>query len=566
MLRELSIRNFAIIDDLQITFSEGFNVLTGETGAGKSIIINAANLILGSRAYTHLIRTGEDTAEIEALFELPKGSPIACILIEHGIETSEELLIRRIISRGNRHKVYISGHLATTQILTSISEKLASISGQHAYQYLLKSDHHLTILDQFAGLEGLRNELRQIYNEILSLIKELSALKAQEKHKSEHRELLQFQLQEIKQAHITPGEDLVLEEERKKLKYAERLYQTIGLCVDSLYGSDGDIVGRIKELGKELNDLRRIDSSLGPITERIIEAGFQLEDCACELRSYLQNIVFDPERIEEVESRLDLLERLKRKYGGSLDSVIAHADAAEKELEGFFACSDKITQIEDKLSYLHKNICELAEDLSQKRKKAAELLAPKVQAELSSLGMDHVRFAVQFSKIPCDESIDPYLTCGDSAIDATGIDRATFLIAPNPGEEPKPLARIASGGELSRVVLALMAIIANIGSVETVIFDEVDTGIGGGLAEVIGKKLKRLSRFHQVICITHLPQIAAFADTHFKVTKEVVAGRTRTTITPLKGNDRTMELARMLGGVHITKKTLDYAQEMIKVD
>nr|HID59579.1 DNA repair protein RecN [Desulfobacterales bacterium] len=564
MLRELSIRNFAIIDDLQISFSGGLNVLTGETGAGKSIIINAVSLILGSRASTDLIRTSEERAEVEALFELPESTPVASILRDHGIDASDELLIRRVISRNNRHRIYINGRLATTQILISISEKLASISGQHAYQYLLKPGHHLTILDQFAGLERLRNDLHQCYNEILSLVRELSDLKTQEKHKAEHRELLQFQLQEIKRAQITPGEDRLLEEERKKLKNAERLYQTVALCVDSMYETDGDIVGRLKELGNELNELRRIDSSLGPIAEKVIEAGFQLEDCACELRSYLQSIVFDAERIEEVESRLDLLQRLKRKYGGSLESVIAHANAVQKELEGLSACADKIGRVEDGLSRLHKKLCRLAENLSQKRRKAAELLVPKVQAELSSLGMDKVRFAVHFSRIPRDDSIDSYLTWGDSAIDATGADRVAFLIAPNPGEEPKSLDRIASGGELSRIVLALKVILANIGSVETVIFDEVDSGIGGGLAEVVGKKLKGLSRFHQVICITHLPQIAAFADTHFKVSKEVVDGRTRTRITPLEGNDRAIEVARMLGGVRITKKTLEHAREMIQ--
>ena len=564
MLRELLIKNFAIINDLSISFEKGFTVLTGETGAGKSIIMNAVNLILGSRASPELIRTSEDMAELEAMFEVLPKSPSASVAASQGIDLSEGLLIRRIIQKNGRHKIYINGRLATVQMLAAINEHLASISGQHAHQSLLKPEQHIFVLDQFGGLSGLRGKVASHYQKILPLIIKEADLKRQLIEQAERRELLEFQSREIGQAQISPGEDETLEQECQRLKHAEHLYETVGGCLERLYRVEGAVVEHVTEIAKELKVLCGVDTSLALVAERVQDASIQLEDIANDLSGYLNDVLFfDNDRLEAVQSRLDLLNLFKRKYGGSLESVLAYEKDAREQVEQISSLPEQLANVKEQVDRLYKKLCNLCRELSQKRRKAAELLSTKVQHELSSLEMSGTRFDVRFKPCPVDESADPRLIIDNSGIDVTGIDRVDFLIAPNVGEELRPLVRIASGGELSRIILALKAILATNESVETLIFDEVDAGIGGGVAEVVGLKLQSLARFHQVICITHLPQIAQFARHHFKIAKKVYRGRTRTTITPLDGKDRVKEMARMLGGVKITKKTLDYAGEMI---
>ena len=563
MLRELSIRNFAIIDDLSISFEKGLTVLTGETGAGKSIIINAVNLLLGGRASPELIRTSEDTAELEALFEVPSESPAARTAQERGVDLTEGLLVRRVIQRNGRHKVYINGRLATTQILSSINEQLASIAGQHAHQSLLKPEYHLLVLDQFDGLSELRAEVAGYYQDLLPLIRRLGSLRRELAEQSEHRELLEFQCSEIQQAKVEPGEDEHLEQELQRLKHAERLYEAVSLCVERLYGAEGALIEHLTGIGRELQGLAGIDHALGPLQDRIETATFELEDIANELQGYLQGIVYDRDRLEAVELRLDTLQKLKRKYGGSLESVLAHGKETTEELKRVSGLPDEIAETETRLERLHGALASSCQELSDRRKRAAARLADKVQEELASLGMPKTGFEVNFKGVPVDEHTTPYLVLGHTGIEATGIDRVEFLIAPNVGEDFRPLAQIASGGELSRIILALKAMLATRESVETVIFDEVDAGIGGGVAEMVGNKLKSLSRFHQVICITHLPQIAQFGKHHFKIAKSVRGGRTHATILPLQGELRVKEMARMLAGVKITKKALDHAREMI---
>ncbi|MBW1795658.1 MAG: DNA repair protein RecN [Deltaproteobacteria bacterium] len=563
MLRELSIKNFAIIDDLSISFEKGLTVLTGETGAGKSIIINAVNLILGSRASPELIRTSEETAELEALFEMPPESPAGKVAERQGVDLSEGLLVRRIIQRNGRHRIYINGRLATVQMLSQINEHLASISGQHAHQSLLKPEQHLLVLDQFGDSCELRGRVSECHEQMILLVREWAGLKRQHVEQTEKMELLEFQCREIEQASIAHDEDKELEQERQRLKHAQRLYETVGRCVNRLYGAEGAVVEHVTGVARELQTLSNIDSSLTPMAERVQEASFKLEDIANDLRGYLPHVVFDSNRLEDVELRLDLLQRLKRKYGGSLESVVEHARKAEEELKRISLLPERIAEVEERLDELHKKLCKLCRELSEKRRKASERLSAKVQHELASLGMSGTRFQVRFKPSPVDESTDPHLVLDNMGIEATGIDRVDFLIAPNVGEDLRPLVEIASGGELSRIVLALKAILATKESVETVIFDEVDAGIGGGVAEVVGQKLQTLAHFHQVICITHLPQIAQSGKHHFRIAKKIHRGRTSTTITALHGEARVKEMARMLGGVKITRKTLDHAREMM---
>jgi len=563
MLRELSIRNFAIIDDLQISFSEGLAILSGETGAGKSIIINAVNLLLGSRATVKLIRTGYETAELEALFQIKKQSPIAKIMKDNGYNPEEGLLIRRIISRKDRHRIYINGRFTTIGILNLITENLGSISGQHAHQGLLKEDQQLAIIDQFGGLTAVRGKVSRCFHEIVPLIRKLNGLKHKRDRQAEHIQLLEFQQKEIREASVTLGEDTALEQERTRLKNSEALFEAVQGSIEMLYDSQGAAVEDLLAVKKDLERASTIDPLLGPKAERIAEAAFHLEDVADELRTYLKNIQMDESRLDTLEARLDILVKLKRKYGGSLEAVLLRLESIDHELSKMGNLSEDIADTEEKLFELHGKLTELAHKLSRDRKETAKTLAQKVEKELTSLKMPHTKFKISFRTLPADEDAAPYLTIEEQTVFETGIDQATFRIAPNVGEPLKPLPSIVSGGELSRVVLALKAILAETEAVETIVFDEVDAGIGGSVAEVVGKKLSSLARHHQVICITHLPQIAKFGDHHFRISKRVSDGRTSTTIKRLSETERVKEIARMLGGEKITRATLDHAHEML---
>jgi DNA repair protein RecN (Recombination protein N) len=563
MLRELAIKNFAIIDDLKISFSDGLTILSGETGAGKSIIINAANLLLGSRATAGLIRTGSKTAELEAIFQIKPQSRVAGIMQEHGFDTDDGLLINRIISRSDRHKIYINGRLGTIALLNTITENLASISGQHAHQGLLKEERQLTILDQLGGLMPLRHKVHKCYHQILPLIQNLKELESAGQRQADHLQLVEFQQKEITAASVSLGEDVAFEQERVRLKNAEELYLDVHNSLEELYTSEGAIIERLVEVKKNLDRACQIDPSLSSKAESLATTTFQMEDVAEELRIYLKNIQPDEKRLEEVEARLDTLNRLKRKYGGTLEAVLAKLDAIEHELAAAENISFKIVETQEKLAQLHAKLVKLSDKLSRQRKDTAKILARKVMQELTTLEMSQTKFEVSLQALPAGDNAEPHLTSGENAINETGSDRAIFLIAPNVGEPLKPLSSVVSGGELSRVVLALKAILAETEALETIVFDEVDAGIGGAVAAVVGKKLATLARHHQIICITHLPQIAKFGDHHFMIAKHVFRGRTTTSIKRLSAKDRIKEIARMLGGEKITQATLDHAHEML---
>jgi DNA repair protein RecN (Recombination protein N) len=563
MLRELAIRNFAIIDDLQIAFSGGLTVLSGETGAGKSIVVNAFNLLLGSRANADLVRTGAEAAELEAFFEIGSGSRAAAIMEEQGYDPGEGLLLRRIISRSDRHRIFINGRMATIQLLNSLAANLASISGQHAHQRLLNEDRQLDILDQLGGLLPSRGEVQREYREILPLIRELRELEDPTGRRGEESELLRFQEKEISEAAPLPGEDIALEQERGRLKNGEALFQAVHGAVEALYSAEGAILGRLAALRKSIEAAGGLDPALLPRAEAVTETILRLEDLVPDLRGYLSRLQPDDRRLEEVENRIHTLQRLKRKYGGSIESVLSHFEKVKSALDRYGKREAEKERIRKKLSGLHRKLAESCSRLSEKRREAARALSEKVIGELSTLKMSPTRFDVAFSAVPAGKESESFLVSDGRMVSETGIDRTAFMIAPNVGEALKPLSTVASGGELSRVVLALKAILAKTESVETIVFDEVDAGIGGGVAEAVGRKLLALSRFHQVICITHLPQIAGFGDHHYLIAKEVNGGRTRTLIRPLSGGDRVHEIARMLGGETITRTALDHATEML---
>jgi DNA repair protein RecN (Recombination protein N) len=539
-------------------------ILSGETGAGKSIIINAFNLLLGGRANARLIRAGAESAEIEAIFDIAKDGPAAEALKAQGYETGDELLIKRKVSEDNRHKIYINGSLASMPVLTSITAGLAGISGQHAHQHLLKEETHLSILDQFAGLLPLRETVRQAYLELVPLIRDREKLIRLSRHQGQQAELLAFQKDEITKARVTAGEDEELEKEKIRLKHAERLYGLVFGALEGLYDGQGSVIELLAQIRKNLTDAGQIDPDLAGRLEAVTDITARAEEAASQLRSYLDGVQTDDRRLEAVEERLDLLVRLKKKYGGTLADVLSRLEQIDRELTGLENLSGTIAGLEAQIAAGHERLAGAARKLSAARKKAAREFSARVEQELAGLKMDKTRFDVAFSLLPAGEAADPHLTVDGAGVDETGLDRAAFLIAPNPGEPLKPLAEIASGGELSRVVLALKAILAGRESVGTIVFDEVDAGIGGETAEVVGRKLLDLSVYHQVLCITHLPQIAKFGTCHYKIEKEISQGRTITRISALSKKERVREIARMTGGEKITDKTLAHAKEMLE--
>ena len=565
MLEELFIRNFAIIDDLRIRFSDGLTILSGETGAGKSIIIQAVNLLLGARASSKMIRSGADCAEVEALFRIHPESGLARRLREDGREITDSLIIRRIISESDRHRIYLNDRPATIQTLCDVAENLASISGQHAHQKLLKEENQLKILDEFAGLTDLRSQAARYYHQLVPLLENLRKLCVRQAGQEKELELLEFQRNEIQQAGILPREDQDLEQERVLLKHAERIYETAHQSVETLYSGQGAIAENLTVIQKNLDRIRSLDPELESMARAISDVSFQIEDISQRFGTYLHRISIDPARIESIEARLDLLNKLKRKYGGTLEAVAEKLQTIDREIVLVSDLSDQIRNMETQIDDLKRKLIQTAETLSEKRKAAAEELSQKIEFELAGLKMQDSRFKINLEPIPAETGAAWPAADGKRIIE-TGMDRASFLISPNLGEALKPLAQIASGGELSRVVLALKAITAQRSSLETVVFDEVDAGIGGSAAEMVGNKLRLLSGYHQIICITHLAQIARFGRNHFRISKNVVNRRTVTAIEPLNEAERVEELARMLAGATITPATLAHAREMLDMN
>lgn len=548
MLADLSIRNLAIIDSLHVSFHQGLTVLTGETGAGKSIIIDAVNLIMGGRASADLIRTGEEEATVEALFVLPVDAPLGLRLADMGLDFDGELLVKRVVSRSGRNRVFIGGGLSTLAILSEISRELVNIYGQHESQTLLRPENHLRLLDGFSGLDPLRASYSALYDRYRETEARIRELDQGEREAARRLDLLSFQAEEIRTAALVPGEEEELTGERSVLVNAERLCRGSEDAYEALYGDEASVLHLLAQVKAKIADISSVDTSLSPLLDVVVSASAQLEDAALTLRGYGARIEADPARLEAVDERLDLIRRLKKKYAPTVEEIIAYGDEAAREVDLLLNRDRARSDLDRELELLAGRVREQGRELSVKRREAATQLKAAMEREIHQLAMKHALFDVAF-----EELTEPR---------QTGIDGVTFLFSPNPGEEPKPLARIASGGELSRLMLALKQVHPE-SDVPTLIFDEVDTGIGGATSALVGEKLKRVSRGQQVLCITHLPQVAAFADHHYKVEKQVQGGRTATEVTLLQEEERVAEVARMLGGVAITGTTLDHAREMI---
>ena len=552
MLTDLRIKNFAIIDDLHISFSPGLTILSGETGAGKSIIIGALNQVLGERATGDLIRTGENEAVVEALFDISGDETFSRYLATKGVSPNDtSLLVKRIISREGKNKVIVNGDLATLGMLTVITEPLLTISGQHEHQELLRPQNHIDILDSFGGLLSLRDQYKETFQTRQHMKQELAHLRAEEIREAERKELLSFQWQEIQAAHLVPGEEEELKKEKKILQNVSKLITATQGIYDGIYGGEEAALSRLNRELRSLREITDIDPAISPHAETLESALIQLEDVAISIRDYSQKLQFDPQSLEVIESRLDALHRLKRKYGATIQAILAFQDTIKEELEQISQRKDRKSDLEESYKAVSIKAVTQAEELSRKRKDTAQTLCKKMEKELQTLGM---RSAAFVGGITSSES---------QSLDETGMDQVEFLFSSNPGEEVRPLARIASGGELSRIMLAFKHIFAREEGISTLIFDEVDSGIGGATAEVVGKKLFEISRYYQTICITHLPQIACYGDTHYSISKKLVDSRAKTRVKVLDPKDRVAEIARMLGGTEITSKTRTLAQEMI---
>ncbi|MFH1077180.1 MAG: DNA repair protein RecN [Pseudomonadota bacterium] len=568
MLRDLAIRNFAVIENLHIQFSNGFTALSGETGAGKSIIINAIKLLLGSKPSEDMIREGEDIAEVEAFFEVNSESKAARFILEQGLSNDEdksELLVRRVIARNNRNKNFINNRMCTLQILTSITEELVNISGQHAHYSLLRPETQLAVLDEACGLEGMRNSLQDAYHKMGPLLEEVGRLQKEAAKSLSDKTVMEFQKNEILDAHLSEEEEATLNKERLRLKNAGLLCSTLGEGIDILYSSQSSADRLLKEVGKRILSLGKIDQVLTRPAERVLAAAYEIEDCVAELSAYIAGIHFSQERLEEVEERLDVIQRLKRKYGKSISGLLELLKDIDKRIAGIATSNERIEELKSRLDKENQKICSISKKLSDERKEGSKKFCRRVEEELATLNMSGTQFDVDFDNIRGGSvaSEGEYLVVDGKRINEYGFDQINFLISPNPGERPKSLSDIASGGELSRILLAIKTIVSEKKGLGTVVFDEIDSGIGSSAADGVAKKMKALSGRQQVICITHFAQIAAQADYHFVVTKNIVSGRTITQIELLNRENRLYEIARMLGGRSVSCKGLDHAKEML---
>ncbi len=555
MLSQISIRNLAVIEQLHVEFIRGFQVLTGETGAGKSIVIDALGLIAGARGSTELIRHGCDKAEVEALFELKEEHELWQALEEMGIEAdrSEPLIVRREVNSQGKSSARLNGQLVNMTMLRTIGEYLVNLHGQHEHQSLLRTEQHMHLLDQYGkeSIEQIRLRYASVYEAYTSCAAELEALRSGISQALQLADLYRFQVEEISSAHVTIGEDEALELERKRLSGGEKLLDAVSQAYDGLYGSRTGL----ETIGTALERLQQVidfdSEKLSPVHEQMQSAYYQLEDAAFQLRAYRDQLDFEPSRLDEVEERLNMLHGLKRKYGGTIDQILAHYEKISSELEQVDQQDERIGQAETRLKELQTELADLAEQLTAARRGAAEQLAEKIMSHLQDLHMERTKFVVDFRKL--------------DSFTKEGVDRVEFLISANPGEPPKGLGKIASGGELSRIMLALKSIFAAIDRIPVLVFDEVDTGVSGKAAQAIARKLAALARGCQVFAVTHLPQVASMADRHYLIHKEVDGDRTYTLVDPLGDEARVEELARMLGGAQITETTLNHAREMIEL-
>jgi DNA repair protein RecN (Recombination protein N) len=557
----LRVRSFAIIEALEVELDAGLNIVTGETGAGKSILVDALQLVLGARGRPEVVRTDAEAAEVEALFDLTDQPEALAALRDQGVETDGELLIRRVVSATGRTRAYINGRLATLAQLKEVTKGLADISSQHEYHSLADSRHHLTYLDAFASHASVVEAVGQAHAELVEAAARLEGVVTEERGRADREDLLRFQVNEIDTLRDALEKEKALSIERERLRHAEKLGTATGEAEARLYSDDDSICGALSRTASSVEHAAGFDPSLQPMAAQIREALVQLEDAASELGGYARDLSFEPGRLAALEDQLDGLSRVKRKYGGNAAEILAYRDQAAEELDSLERYEERLDRYQREYDEALEEASRAALALRSKRQTAAAKLSKAISKELSSLGMGEAKVTVELAAL---EGGPRELQVEGARLSPTGIDHAELLIAPNRGEEAKPLRKIASGGELSRAMLAIKRVLAGLGPASLYVFDEVDAGVGGAVAEVIGRKIHEVAQHSQVLCITHLPQISAYADAHYQVHKEVVGKRTKSDIRLLSDTERLEEIARMLGGVTVTDQARAAAQELIR--
>ena len=548
MLSLLHIENIAVIECADISFDRGFNVLTGETGAGKSIVIDAISAILGERAYRDMIRTGTTKASVRAVFtDVPELSWFS----DNGVEYDPETVIQREIHLDGKNVCRVNGSLVSVTILRKLGIQLINIHGQHDSASLFDEDNHLSFLDAFADNEALREEYSEKYEAVAKLRREIDRISMDEGEKLRRMETLRYQIKEIEKAELESGEDDALEARRKILQNAEKLSDGMEEAVECLYGgedSDG-AAGLLSQAEHALARLSRFTEAYAAIHEKIADLMYQVQDAAEEVRDARDDLSYSADELEQIEARLDKIHRLRRKYGASCDDILSYLEKAKKELDEIEFADDHLERLKKKLKKAEKEAWDGAKRLRENRRDTAVSMSDRILTELAQLDMPRVRFEVQFTELD---------------LTANGADSVAFYMPANAGEALKPMSKVASGGELARIMLAMKNVLAEKDQVNTLIFDEVDTGVSGRAAQKVAEKLRSVALHKQVLCVTHLPQLAALANTHLLIAKSERDGRTYTSVTPLDMEGRKRELARIIGGTNITETTLKSAEEMLR--
>ncbi len=553
MLGSLRIKNLATIEDLEVRFQEGFSILSGETGAGKSIIIDGLRLVLGDKASSDLIRTGKTEASVEAVFRMPpvKGGPDELSSNEEG-----EILIQRQVFQGGTGKAYINGVLVPARKLREIGPFLVDVYGQNDHIFLLQIENHLLYLDDFLRLDGLREEVAGLAKDLRRLTRQKVELEAKKREREQRLDFLAFQVKEIEAARLQVGEWEELLAERNILKNAEKIAILVESGLDCVHGEEGSVLAGLAKLQEVVGELAGFDPEINAFEEPLGQASIAVRELADSLTKFKDRETFGPDRLEQLEQRLSTIEKLRRKYGETIEAILDHLDKVKRESAELEDSEERLAGLEAEISRIFREYRARAEKLSRQRRAGCPKLEAQVEKEIAILGMKKSRFQVKTVSTSL-ESLEPEQTRD------LGLDEVEFLLSPNPGEELRPLRKIASGGELSRIMLALKTIGKEKGGAKTLIFDEIDSGIGGKTAESIAAKLRDLSQRHQVICITHLPQIASFAPHHFRIEKTVARDRTFTTVKELEFEERVAEISRLLSGSRMTPASLQNAREML---
>lgn len=553
MLSELSIKNFAIIDDLKVSFQKGLNILTGETGAGKSIIVDAIMFVLGCKASQDFIRSGTEQTQVEALFEINDKHPVFAYLSESGIDCEDRstLIFKRIFSQKGKNSVFINNQRCTLTILSGAGEQIVDIHGQNSHQQILKEEFQIEVIDSYGNLLKAKSEIKDIFGKLASLKLQSGKLTSKINDIKSRRELLRFQTDEIEKAQLENEEEETLVKEREILKNSLTILDALSRSSSALYESESSAFTIIGDCSSIIKQQSKFDGRLAKISSRLEELSGELDDICREIEKYSGNLSFDESRLNEIEERLHFIQGLKRKYSASVEEIIRLKEDKGKELESIDIDSELLKEIEKEIDVAGKKLHSLCADLSDKRQKTALKIEKEICRELAFLRMDKVKFKIDF-------------TSGADFISQSGMDKVTFLISTNQGESLKPLSSVASGGELARFMLSVRSIIAKFYDMPVVIFDEIDAGIGGVTAEKVGEKLKEVSKEREVLCITHFPQIAKFATTHYQISKKIAGNRTLTDVKKLSKTERIEELARMLGGNNISAVSRKHAEEMLK--